>query len=138
MKLFSIITAALMASAGGAYYVHSTNTPQQPSNAECPVALAGGCCLGADKPQCCAAPCPACATDCRECCDVCEACCVAGAQVSAKAKVDDCCAAAAACCAGPDCCFPGAPCCEAGAPCCLSGSCCDAATRAVTAGATVK
>lgn len=107
MKVFALITAALMASAGGAYYLHSTDSP--PSKAECPVAKTGGGCAQGDAPQCCAAPCPACAGDCR---GACEDCCVAGAQVSTKAARSGCCAPAP--------------------------SCRDAATSAITAGATVK
>lgn len=125
MKIFAILTASLMASAGGAYYFTASDGGCPFGG--CPVAKTGGCCQtesAAAQPDCCQLPCPACENDCRECCAVCEDCCVAGATVVAPAPT-----AAKAKKAG----------------CCVSGECNDASNStsavtaaAVVAGATVK
>lgn len=93
MKVFALITAALMATGGAAYYLHSDSMT-------CPLAKSGGCCsTGEEKPVCCETPCPACATDCLTCCDSCEVCCTTGVQSAVSAvKVSaksECCAAGA-------------------------------------------
>jgi hypothetical protein len=84
MKVFAIITAALMASAGVGYYVYNCDSCE--SNRNCPLAKSGGCCLH-DAPQSCESPCSHCNTDCFECCDICESCCTYGVQVSHCANV---------------------------------------------------
>lgn len=138
MKLFAIITASLMATAGGAYYLHSNSSCcAKRSNADCPVAQVGGCCApdSAGKPVCCTNPCPACEADCLACCDACEVCCSAGVQASVSTKAAD----KSSCCAGTPkvaakkagCCGPNSPCCEAGLLCCLTDACCEDAARAV-------
>ncbi len=137
MKVFAIITAVAMATAGGAYYLHHGDC----SSTSCPV---GKSCCQADKASsCCEVPCPGCATDCLACCDVCELCCSAGAQAPVAAKPTK-----------PDCCAVGDVCCVAGAACCLTASkpvkakvedCCPACvtparvgTNAAVAGASLK
>jgi hypothetical protein len=82
MKVFAIITAALMATAGAGYYFY---TDSNCSNSSCPIAKLGGCCANGDKVQSCELPCGGCSHDCQECCDICELCCSAGAQVSTSA-----------------------------------------------------
>ncbi len=122
MKLFAIITAGLMAAGSGAYYLHS-NSPCH-SNADCPVAQAGGCCTPgqSDKPICCTIPCPACSIDCLACCDACEVCCTAGVQAPVSAKVAD----KPSCCAGASkVTATKANCCVPGADCCISACCSD-------------
>src|SRR5689334_12016396 len=83
MKVFAIITAALMASAGGGYYYYTTQSCH--SHADCPIAKTGGCCLKGDATQSCETPCGGCTNDCLECCDICELCCTTGAQVPVSA-----------------------------------------------------
>ncbi len=115
MKVFAIITASLMAVAGGVYFY---STESGCSGAKCggyPVAKTGGCCdkatgeVSTEIPTCCA-------------------------------KLDDCCLTNAACCttasvakANTPCCFPGAACCEAGLPCCVTAACCTVTSMTVVA-----
>ncbi len=118
MKVFAIITAALMASGGAAYYMHS--------DGGCPLSKSGSCCTASvdATPICCTTPCPACSADCLTCCDTCEVCCTTGVQAAASAK-PECCSAGAAKVATAK-----ASCCAPGADCCVS-ACCFGAAAAV-------
>jgi hypothetical protein len=111
MKLFAIITAAVMSTAGGAYYYTNNGCPFQGACEKAPVS-SSACtsCNATATPSCCELPCPGCATDCRECCDDCELCCSAGATVSVSTTAEK-------------------------APCCAACSPTDAATDAASAAA---
>jgi hypothetical protein len=83
MKVFAIITVALMATAGGAYYLTSDSCH---SNSSCPIAKLGGCCSRI-APQSCETPCSSGSQDSSECGDICELCCTSGIQVPVNATV---------------------------------------------------
>ena len=120
MKVFAILTAALMTAGGATYYISSEGCPFS----GCPTAKSGGCCV-TDKVSDCAAACSLCSDECLDCCTVCEECCVAGASIATASKTD-CCAVAAACCD------------KASACCADKGGPTEIATAAVLAGASVK
>lgn len=94
MKVFAILTAALMTAGGAAYYFSASD-----SSAPCcklksaPVAKTGGCCT--DEPTCGLCPTSTAKTD---CCAIGAECCVAGAAcclspVAAKVEAEEeCCA----------------------------------------------
>jgi hypothetical protein len=84
MKVFAIITAAVMATAGGVYFLSSGNCLLK---SDCPVATSGGCCPLTSDAGSCEVRCPGCSTDCLECCTVCEQCCTFGAQAAVETKV---------------------------------------------------
>jgi hypothetical protein len=94
MKVFAILAASVMATAGGAaglYYYHGCNSCDR---AVCEVSAV------AESTSCCSQQ--------ATCCESLEPCCADGEKVSAKLT------------AKPDCCAAQEPCCVVGAACCLA------------------
>jgi hypothetical protein len=122
MKLFAIITAGVLAAAGGAYYMHSEGCPfsggcktscSAPAPAE--VASVSDCC--AVKSPCCAPQTEVCCQPDASCCGPTAECCALGLACCLEAK-----AVATAQVTKPDCCAIGADCCAVGAACCLGAT----------------
>lgn len=154
MKVFAILTAALMVAGGSAYYfgAFESSSPSPCCKLKtAPVAKTGGCCSDSQNPACCAnGGTPDCCGPNEPCCLTGVECCISGACCEPATATT---AAKADCCAvGADCCFPGSACCSAPAAVAVRAkaapveeACCPhcltpakVATAAVVAGVTPK
>lgn len=105
MKLFAIITAGVLAAAGGVYYFASEG---------CPFGGKTGCSAPMPSAEVSASDCCAVKAETSDCCAKVEACCEAVAPCCSEAKV--------AKAVKADCCAVGADCCAIGAACCLGAT----------------